>query len=77
METKKRGLDECRSVEATGGGLQGKIRVEQGGQVVAMTKGELGEALKGGEVSGQQRQGGELLKQKEKENGRKHGRGGG
>ena len=28
VETKKRGLDECRSVEATGGGLQGKIRVE-------------------------------------------------
>ena len=36
-----------------------------------MTKRELEEALKGGEVSGQQRQGGELLEQKEKETGGK------
>ena len=42
-----------------------------------MTKGELEEALKGEEVSGQQRQGGELLEENEKENGRKDGRGGG
>ena len=44
---------------------------------MAVTKGELEEALKGEEVSGQQRQGGELLEEKEKENGRKDGRGGG
>ena len=44
---------------------------------MAVTKGEIEEAMKGGEVSGQQRQGGELLEQKEKENGRKDGRGGG
>ena len=45
----KCGLGECRSAEAKGGGLQGKIRREQGGKVVAMTKREFVEALKGGE----------------------------
>ena len=60
-ETRRRRLDECRSFEANGGGLQSKTRVEQGSKVVA-TKEELeGCVFRRREVPGEQWQGGELL----------------
>ena len=49
METRNRGLDEGRSVEAKGGGFQSKIGVEQGSKVVA-TKEELEGAFLGRET---------------------------
>ena len=45
METRKRGLDECRLVEAKGGSLQSKIRVEQGSKVVVTYLAGTGKAV--------------------------------